>query len=151
MTASEMIRQRVAELNTLHPQAEFSYGYIGNCGKGFDDRLYMIFTQVPFEGEQFKDLPRRMRFVFEGKDAEGHLSQIQDERFDRWVAKVHNDVGSDAHQWWYRHIHRNDCPECGSRRWNKVCRETGSLSQWGEPRYETMCKCTDCKHEYPKA
>lgn len=46
--AGQDIEAEVARLKALHPRVGLSYGYIGNCSNTFDDRGFMVFTEVAF-------------------------------------------------------------------------------------------------------
>ena len=150
MNASKQVESFVKDLNEQFPTAEFSYGYIGNCGPQFDDREWHVFTQVPLpdKAQTYRGVVRRHRFLFRDGDSQNHLAEVQGERFDQWLDKVTSLIGSDAHQRWYRRIHQNDCPKCGSRSWNTTSRYVGT--HYGRDKYIDVCRCTRCNHTYEK-
>ena len=39
-----------AQLQAMFPAVTITIGYIGNCGAGFDDRSWRIFTDIPTTG-----------------------------------------------------------------------------------------------------
>ena len=44
--ADALIRAEMERVRALYPRLGMSYGYIGNCGHNYDDRWFMVFTQV---------------------------------------------------------------------------------------------------------
>jgi hypothetical protein len=46
MTNVEKMEALVKELALVFPGLGLSFGYIGNCGRGYDDRGWKVFTKV---------------------------------------------------------------------------------------------------------
>jgi hypothetical protein len=48
-TYNEMLKL-VDELAAKYPEAGLTFGYLGNCGRNYDDRVWYIFTRIEIEG-----------------------------------------------------------------------------------------------------
>lgn len=52
------IQECVKELAAKYPQVGLTFGYIGNCGPGYDDRSWFVFTKVERGRSMFGHMER---------------------------------------------------------------------------------------------